>query len=167
MTKLLINQVKKLKTVNILLIFTALTVLLCVGCKKKDTTPVVIPDTTKPSIAITSPTAGQSFIVGNTISFQASFSDNELLKSYDITISKVITGGFILKNVPTPVAWSYSKTTTNFNTGVKQQSITLNDIIIPTLINSSPVATGKYNFKVTCIDGSNNTAEMTIEININ
>ena len=150
-----------------LLILTSLTLFLCFGCKKKDTTPVVIPDTTKPSITITSPTAGQSFIVGNTIAFQASFSDNELLKTYDITINKVITGGFLLKNVPTPVAWSYSKTATNFNTGVKQQSITLNDITIPTLINSSPVATGKYNFKVTCIDGSNNTTETTIEININ
>ncbi len=156
-----------MKALNNLLIFTFLIILLCIGCKKKDTTPVVIPDTTKPTITITSPTAGQSFIVGNTIAFQASFTDNELLRAYDITISKVITGGFILKNVPTPVAWSYAKSTTNFNTGVKQQSITLNDITIPTLINSSPVATGKYNFKVTCTDGSNNTAETILEININ
>ncbi len=156
-----------MKNLNNLLIFTLLMIFLCFGCKKKDATPMVIPDTTKPGITITSPTAGQSFLVGNTIAFQASFSDNELLKNYDITISKVITGGFILKNVPTPVAWSYTKTATNFNTGAKQQSITLNDITIPTLINSSPVATGKYNFKVTCTDGANNTAETTLEININ
>ena len=156
-----------MKTLNNLLVFTYLTIFLCVGCKKKDTTPVVVPDTTKPTITITSPTAGQSFIVGNTIVFQASFSDNELLKTYDIAISKVITVGFILKNVPTPVAWTYTKSATNFNIGVKQQSITLNDITIPTLINSSPVATGKYNLKVTCVDGSNNTAETTLEININ
>jgi hypothetical protein len=156
-----------MKNLNNLLVFIFLTLILCFGCKKKDTTPVVVPDTTKPSITITSPTAGQSFIVGNTIAFQASFSDNELLKNYDITISKVITGGFTLKNVPTPVAWSYSKTSTSFAAGVKQQSITLNDITIPTLINSSPVATGKYNFKVTCTDGSNNTSETILEININ
>ena len=156
-----------MKIINNVLIFTILTLFLCVGCKKKDTTPVVIPDTTKPIITITSPTAGQSFIVGNTIPFQASFSDNELLKTYEITISKVITGGFILKNVPTPVAWSYAKSATSFNTGVKQQSITLNDITIPTLINSSPVATGKYNLKVTCVDGSNNSSEIILEININ
>ena len=156
-----------MKISNNMLILTSLTFLLCFGCKKKDTTPVVIPDTTKPGITITAPTAGQSFIVGNTIAFQATFSDNELLKTYDITISKVITGGFILKSVPTPIAWSYTKTATNFNTGVKQQSITLSDITIPTLINSSPVATGKYNFKVSCTDGSNNTSETTLEININ
>ena len=155
-----------MKNLGNLLILISLTIFFCFGCKKKDTTPVVVPDTTKPVITINSPTAGQSFIVGNTIAFQASFSDNELLKTYDIAINKVITGGFLLKNVPTPVAWSYAQSATNFNTGVKLQSITLN-ISIPTLINSSPVATGKYNFKVTCIDGSNNTAETTLEININ
>jgi hypothetical protein len=156
-----------MKILNNLLVFTSLTLFLCVGCKKKDVTPVVVPDTTKPSITITQPTAGQSFTVGNTIPFQASFSDNELLKTYEITISKVITSGYILKNVPTPVAWSYAKSATAFNTGVKQQSITLSDITIPTLINSSPVATGKYNFKVTCTDGSNNSSETILEININ
>lgn len=156
-----------MKNLNNLLVYTSLVLLLSVGCKKKDTTPVVIPDTTKPSITITSPTAGQSYTVGNTIAFQASFSDNELLKTYEITISKVITGGLIIKNVPTPVAWSYTKSATAFNTGVKLQSITLSDIAIPTLINTSPVATGKYNFKVTCVDGSNNSSETILEININ
>ena len=146
-----------------------LTASVITGCKKKDTTvtPVVVPDTTKPTITITQPTAGQVFTIGNTISFQASFSDNELLKTYDITISKVVTSGMILKVVPTPVAWSYSKIATSFNTGVKTQAITLSDIVIPTIINSSPVATGKYNFKVTCTDGSNNTAETILEITIN
>ncbi|MEI6140062.1 MAG: DUF4625 domain-containing protein [Mariniphaga sp.] len=156
-----------MKTLDNILVFSFLTLVLCTGCKKKDTTPVVVPDTTKPIITITSPTAGQTFIVGNTIPFQASFSDNELLKTYEITISKVITSGYILKNVPTPVAWSYSKSATSFNTGVKQQPITLSDITIPTMINTSAVATGKYNFKVTCIDGSNNSSETILEININ
>lgn len=139
------------------------------GCKKNSTpTPdPIIPDTTKPTILITKPNGVDAFVPGNTIIFQATFADNNKLGSYDIAITKVVTGGLILKNVPTPVAWSYTKSATSFTTGVKQQEINLSDITIPLFIGTSPVATGKYNFKVTCIDGSNNSASTTVEININ
>ena len=138
------------------------------GCKKGGTTPEpIIPDTTLPSISITKPTAGQAFVAGNAITFQATFSDNDKIASYEIAINKVIATGLILKNVVTPVNWSYTKSSTSFTAGAKLQEINLTDIIIPMDIGGKPVATGKYNFKVTCIDGSGNKKENTIEININ
>jgi len=152
--------------VKYLIINSMLIIMVC-GCKKGSTTPdPIIPDTTKPTISITQPTAGKEFVAGNTITFQATFADNVKLKSYDITISKVLATGFILKNVPTPVAWSYVKSATSFTSGVKQQDITLSDIIIPMDISGSPVATGDYNFKVNCIDGSDNSISTTLVIKI-
>lgn len=151
------------------LIITSLFTIGFTGCKKGGgTTPdPIVPDSTKPTITITKPTAGQSFNVGNSIAFQATFSDNIQLKSYEIAISKVITGGFILKNVLTPVNWSYAKSATTLSASPKQQEITLSDIVVPLDINGNPVSTGKYNFKVTCVDSSNNSTETTLEININ
>ncbi|NEW81716.1 MAG: DUF4625 domain-containing protein [Mariniphaga sp.] len=138
------------------------------GCKKGGTTPdPIIPDTTLPSITITKPTAGQAFVPGNTITFQANFSDNEKLASYEIAIVKVIATGLILKNVVAPVDWSYTKSSTSFTSGVKLQEVNLTDIIIPMDIGGKPVSPGKYNFKVTCLDGSGNKKENAVEININ
>ena len=139
------------------------------GCKKKSSVvpePVVIPDTTKPTITITQPTAGQAYVTGNTIAFQATFSDNKELKSYEVTVSKVVTSGMILKIVPLVKPFSYTKSAT-FGTGVKQQDITLSDIVIPLHTATELVATGKYNVKVTCSDTAGNTAEVILEININ
>lgn len=131
------------------------------GCKKGGSTvpDPVISDTAKPTISILKPTPGQSFIPGNNVAFQAMFSDNEKLKSYEIAISYVIKGGFILKNVPTSVPFSYTKSSTSFGLGVKQQEITLNDITIPSNNILTIVTPGKYYFKVTCVDGSNNISE--------
>lgn len=154
-------------TIKYLIVITLL-ITVFYGCKKGGTTPdPVIPDTTVPAISIAKPTAGQTFVPGNTILFQATFSDNEKIASYEIAITKVIASGLILKNVVTPVDWSYTKSSTSFTSGVKLQEINLTDIIIPMDIGGKPVATGKYNFKVTCIDGSGNKKENTIEININ
>lgn len=145
--------------------FLALTIY---GCKK-GITPVQVPvqDTTNPTISILKPTAGQSFVAGNTISIQATFSDNVNLKSYEIAISKVVSGGLTLKIVPTSKPYSYAKSSTSFGPGVKQQEINLSDILIPSNTVTTIVTPGKYNLKVTCIDGSNNSSETTLEININ
>lgn len=138
------------------------------NCKKGgSTSEPPVPDTTNPTISIIKPTAGQAFVPENSIAFQASFADNNNVKSYSITITKFIAGGFILKNVSVPVVWSYTKSATNFTTGIKQQDITLNDIVIPTDISGSPVSTGDYNFKVTCMDDAGNTASTTLIIKIN
>lgn len=147
----------------------SLMILAIMGCKKGSTPapdPIVVPDTTKPSISITKPTAGQVFAVGNTVTFQATFSDNVSLKSYDIAITNTIPVGLILKNVPAPVPWSYTKGSTGLS-AVKQEVINLADITIPLTINSSPVTTGKYYIKVTCLDSSNNSSSTILEININ
>ena len=136
------------------------------ACKKKSSVIAEPPDTTKPVITIVQPTAGQAFVTGNTIAFQATFSDNKELKSYEVTVSKVITGGMILKIVPLVKPFSYAKSGT-FGTGVKTQDVTLSDIVIPLHTATELVATGKYNFKVTCSDTAGNTAEVVLEININ
>jgi hypothetical protein len=154
------------------LIIIFLTTAIFSSCKKKSSVIAEPPDTTKPTITITQPTAGQAFVTGNTIAFQATFSDNKELKSYEVTVSKVVTSGMILKIVPLVVPFSYPKSGISFGkgtfgTGVKQQDITLSDIVIPLHTATEIVATGKYNVKVTCTDTANNTAETILEININ
>ena len=145
--------------------FLALTIY---GCKKgSNPEPVPVQDTTKPTISILKPTAGQSFVAGNTITFQATFSDNVNIKSYEIAISKVVTGGLILKIVPLSVPLSYTKYSTSFPSGIKQQEINLSDIVIPVNTATTITTPGKYDLKVTCVDGSNNSSEAILEININ
>ena len=137
------------------------------GCKKGGNTPASIPDTTLPTISITKPTAGQAFVPGNTITFQAAFADNEKLASYELAITKVIASGIIPKNVQVYEPWAFTKASTSFSSGIKQADVNL-DIPIPLLNdNSTSITTGKYNFKVTCLDGAGNKNETTIEININ
>jgi hypothetical protein len=138
-----------------------------IACKKKNTIIAEPPDTTKPTITIVQPAAGQAFVTGNTTAFQATFSDNKELKSYEVTVSKVVTSGMILKIVPLVKPFSYTKSTTSFGTGVKQQEVTLSDIVIPLHTATELVATGKYNVKVSCTDAANNTAEVILEISIN
>lgn len=121
------------------------------GCKKDKATP----DATIPTISITKPVASQAYLPGDTVTFMATFSDNEVLKNYEIAITTAVVDG-----------WNYTKASTSFDAGVKQQVITLSDIIIPLSINGKPVAAGKYNMKVTCKDASNNMSETTLEINI-
>jgi hypothetical protein len=101
------------------------------------------------------------------IAFQATFADNVKISSYDISVTNLPPVAFTLKSVPSPVPWSYTKGSTSFGSNVKQQEINLGDITIPLLIGTNPVSTGKYYFKVSCVDGSNNPVSTTIEIYIN
>jgi hypothetical protein len=139
------------------------------GCKKGGGTgpEPIVPDTTKPVITITKPTAGQSFTPGSTIIFEASFSDNVKLKNYEIEVSKIVTGGYILKNVPVSEPFSCIKSSVSFNPDVKKQDITLSDILIPANNATKIVTPGNYNFKVNCRDGSDNLASTIIIISIN
>ena len=137
------------------------------SCKKGGSTPdPVIPDTTKPTISIAKPTAGQAFAPGNTITFQATFKDNEKLGSYEIAVTKVVTAGMSLKNVPVFESWGYTKASTSFSAGVKQADINL-DISIPLLnANSTAITPGDYNFKITCVDTSNNSVSNILVIKL-
>ncbi len=135
------------------------------GCSKGGSSaPVVVPDTTKPIIVISSPSAGQTFTAGGTIPIQVAFSDNDALKNYDLTISKNLTSGVILKVVPISVAFTYSSGTTTLSG--KAQSATLN-IAIPSNSPTQIVTPGTYDLKVNCLDSSNNTASLTLIITIN
>ena len=148
-----------------LLILSAFSVIIS-GCSKGGSTPpVVIPDTTKPTITITKPSAAQIFSAGATIPFEVTFTDNEALKSYDVTISKSTLGALALKNVPTSVAFSYTRSTSGLSG--KSQTITITDIIIPTNTLLQIVSTGTYNIKVNCSDASNNSSSQTLVITIN
>ena len=156
-----------MRTATKSLIVISLLITMVYGCKKGGTPDPVIPDTTKPTISITKPTAGQVFVPGNTITFQATFTDNEKLGSYEIAITKVVASGFILKIVPIYEAWVYTKSFTSFSSGVKQADINF-DISIPLLnANNTSIAPGDYNFKVTCVDAAGNIASLTNVIKIN
>lgn len=150
------------------LIIACLLVVNFTGCNKGGSTgpDPVIPDTTKPTVVITKPTAAQVFAPGSPIIFEASFSDNVKLKSYEIKVSKVVTGGLIVKNVPLSVSFSYIKDATSFNTDAKKQSITLSDINIPANNPIAIVTPGNYNFEVSCLDASDNKVSTTIVISI-
>jgi hypothetical protein len=157
-----------MKTSSKYLIIIILIIFAFYGCEKGGSSmPDPVPDTTKPTISIIKPIAGQTFVAGNTIDFQAAFSDNVSLKSYEIAISKAVTSGLTLKFVPTSVPFNYLKSSTNFTSGDKQQEINLSDIKIPSNTVTTITTSGKYNFKVIYVDGSNNSAETTLEININ
>jgi len=157
-----------MKTILQYFIISGLLITIVIGCKKGGSQiEPVIPDTIDPMISITQPKVGQSFVPGNTITFQANFYDNVKLGSYAIAITKVVASGCVLKNAPTPVDWSYTVVPTNFNSGVKQQTINLSDIVIPLDISGKPIAKGKYNFKVTCIDAAGRSVINGMEININ
>lgn len=142
---------------------TGLVIYIVSGCSNP---LVVVPDTTKPTISITKPTPGQIFTAENTILFQARFSDNEKLKSYDINVSKKVLGGLNLKVVPTSTPFSYTKSSTSLSGG-KSQDVSLSDITIPANTATNIKTPGTYNFKVNCIDGSDNSASTTLEITVN
>ena len=152
-------------SIKYLIILTGLLITIS-GCSKGGgTAPVIIPDTTKPTISINKPTAAQAFIAGNTIPFEVTFTDNDALKNYDVTISKNTLGGLDLKNVPTSVPFTYTKPTTSLSG--KTQTVTLSDIALPVNTSTQIITIGSYNVKVNCSDASNNTTSQTLVININ
>lgn len=150
-----------------LLLISGVLISLFSGCKKGGGTTPPVPDTTKPTISVINPSAGQSFTAGSTIPFQVTFADNTGLKNYDVSISKVPAGGLILKNVPTSVPFSYLKSSTSFSTGVKQQDITITDIAIAANTTSTIVTPGNYNLTINCSDTSDNNASTILVISIN
>jgi len=157
-----------MKTTLRLFLMTCLMISTLACSKKGGSTPdPIVADTTKPIISISKPTAAQAFNSGTTIPFEVSFSDNTKLGTYEVAITKVTTGGYILKNVPTSVPFSYTKSSTNFTTGVKQQTITLTDIAIPANNTTTVTTPGNYNLKVTCYDASANKAETILVFSIN
>ena len=156
-----------MKTIIKFSLFAVILVLTLSGCKNGGTPdPVIPPDTSKPTITIIKPSAGQSFTNGTAILFQATFTDNEKLKSYDIAISQKVAGGMILKVVPVSTPFSYTKSSAGLSGG-KTQEVSLSDITIPANTATTIVTPGTYNFKVTCVDGADNSASTTVEITIN
>lgn len=134
---------------------------LMVGCSKSnDETPA---DTDKPNIQVVSPANEQVFLPGDTITFNANFSDNVELNSYKIDIH--FGTGHDHKSTNDSITWTYQKSW-NFEAGLSSASISHNEVIIPTEIDGKTIAPGEYHFLVYCTDKAGNENFMALSIDI-
>ena len=137
-------------------IIPVLLVLFVVSCKKGGTTdgpPVVVPDTTKPTISLVDPTPSKIITLGTALHLQMDLSDNVELKSYKVTISKSLKG-------LTTSDWSYSNTWT-IPAGKKTLSVNHNEILVPLTYTGNQVTLGNYDVLITCVDLAGNEATAT------
>lgn len=134
---------------------------LVTACKKDSgiTTPVVVPDTTKPIINLTDPTSNKNFILGSPLHLQMDLSDNVELKSYKVTITKS------LKGIQTS-DWAFSQTWP-IAAGKKTFTVNHSEIIVPLTVTGNQTTTGNYDMVITCTDTSGNEATTTIIVIIN
>lgn len=130
------------------------------ACKKdSDTTPVVVPDTTKPSVVLIDPTSNKVFILGSALHLQMDLSDNIELKSYKVVITKS------LKGVVTS-DWAFSQTWP-IAAGKKTFTVNQSEIIVPLTVTGNQTTTGNYDMVITCTDTSGNESTTTIAIILN
>jgi hypothetical protein len=134
-----------------------LILVICISCKKSDTTPpVTTPDTTVPVITLTDPVPGKSYVLGTALHLQMDLSDNVELKSYRVTITRS------LKGVQTS-DWGFSQTW-SIAAGKKTLTVNHNEITVPLTVTGNQTTTGNYDFTVYCTDSSNNEASKTFLI---
>ncbi|MCK9413637.1 MAG: DUF4625 domain-containing protein [Prolixibacteraceae bacterium] len=137
-------------------IMPVLLVLFVVSCKKGGTTdvpPVVVPDTTKPTISIVDPTANKIITLGTAMHLQMDLSDNVELKSYKVTIAKSLKG-------VTTSDWAYSNTWA-IPAGKKALAVNHNEILVPLTFTGNQVTLGNYDVLITCEDLAGNSATAT------
>lgn len=121
-------------------------------------------DTKKPIIEVVTPTDGDHFHPGETISVRINFSDNEELASYKIEIHFNNDRHNHKNGSTTDTPFQYT-TTGNFEKGLNRFEL-VHDIDIPALINELPVKNGEYHLGVYCIDKAGNQREVFVEIEI-
>ncbi|MCK9641177.1 MAG: DUF4625 domain-containing protein [Prolixibacteraceae bacterium] len=141
------------------LILPVLLVLVNVSCKKNSTTdgsPVVVPDTTKPTISLVDPTASKIITLGTSMHLQMDLSDNVELKSYKVTISKSLKG-------VTTSDWAYTNTWT-IPSGKKTLAVNHNEILVPLTFTGNQVTLGNYDMLITCTDLAGNEATSSIVV---
>ncbi|MCX6219433.1 MAG: DUF4625 domain-containing protein [Bacteroidia bacterium] len=140
-------------------IMPVLLVLFMVSCKKGGTTdvpPVVVPDTTKPTISLVDPTPSKIITLGTAIHLQMDLSDNVELKSYKVAISKSLKG-------VTTSDWAYSNTWT-IPAGKKTLAVNHSEILVPLTYTGNQVTLGNYDVLITCEDLAGNSATTSIVV---
>ena len=140
-------------------IMPVLLLLFVVSCKKGGTTdvpPVVVPDTTKPTISMVDPTPSKIITLGTAIHLQMDLSDNVELKSYKVAISKSLKG-------VTTSDWAYSNTWT-IPAGKKTLAVNHNEILVPLTYTGNQVTLGNYDVLITCEDLAGNSATTSIVV---
>ena len=141
------------------LILPVLLVLVIFSCKKNSTSdgpPVVVPDTTKPTISLVDPTASKIITLGTAMHLQMDLSDNVELKSYKVTISKSLKG-------VTTSDWAYTNTWT-IPSGKKTFAVNHNEILVPLTYTGNQVTLGNYDMLITCTDLAGNEATTSLVV---
>jgi hypothetical protein len=133
--------------------------LIAVACGKTTTEtppPVVVKDTTVPSIALVDPTPAKSYLLGADLHLQMDLGDNVELQSYKVVISKS------LKGVVTS-DWAFTQSWP-IAAGKKTLAVNHNDIKIPLTVTGNQTTTGNYDLTITCYDTSGNETSKTLTI---
>lgn len=143
---------------NVKWLFPVILLVATLSCGKSttDTPPVVTTDTTVPSITLTDPTPGKSYLLGAALHLQMDLSDNVELKSYKVVIAKN------LKGVVTS-DWAFSQSWP-IAAGKKTLAVNHNEITVPLTVTGNQTTTGNYDLTITCYDASNNETSKTLTI---
>jgi len=140
-------------------IMPVLLVLFIISCKKGGTTdvpPVVVPDTTKPTISLVDPTASKIITLGTAMHLQMDLNDNVELKSYKVAITKSLKG-------VTTSDWAYSNIWT-IPAGKKTLAVNHNEILVPSTYTGNQVTLGNYDVLITCEDLAGNSATTSVVV---
>jgi hypothetical protein len=140
-----------------LFIFGIIVLLFAVNsCEKEDN------DTEKPEIVLIEPAEDDTLFVGHEVHLDMELADNVKLKSYKIDIHSNFDGHGHTKSALADVPWAYSK---SWNiTGLRNTDIHHHEIIVPTTINGSPIATGNYHFAVYVTDEAGNENKVIVDV---
>lgn len=149
---------KLMKTLKYILLFSMLSMVF-IACDDDEV------DTTKPEITVVAPEAETIYHPGETITIQATFTDNIELDSYKIDIHDNFDGHDHdhkkSTNSEEPFIFSGSW---DFEKGLKSATITNTEIVIPELIDGEEVAHGEYHLMIYCADAAGNENNTVVEI---
>lgn len=135
-----------------------LVILFSCGKSSTETPPVVTPDTTVPSITLTDPTPGKSYLLGASLHLQMDLSDNVELKSYKVVITKNLKG-VITSDWAFTQSWPIAA-------GKKTLAVNHNEITVPLTVTGNQTTTGNYDITISCYDTANNESSKTLSITL-
>lgn len=144
-----------MKQISIVLIALAFTAFLS-SCSKDDN------DTTPPVILLIEPADDDTLFIGHGVHLDMELSDDVKLKSYKIDIHSNLDGHDHTKSAMADVAWSFSKSWDV--SGLRNTDIHHHEIVVPTEINGSPIASGDYHFAVYCTDEAGNESKVITDV---
>lgn len=119
-------------------------------------------DTTKPVIELIEPANGDTLFIGHEVHLEVDLYDNVKLKSFKVEIHSNFSSHGHTKSINTDAEWSFNK---SWNiTGLKNTSIHNHEIEVPTTINGSPIAKGKYHFSIQVLDEAGNESKKFVDV---